>query len=208
MIHALDNPAFVTPEEAEAQADGYLSNQDRVIGVYINGEAKAYPHDILNYHEVINDVIGEEEVTVSYCPLTGTAKVWKRNAQFGNFGVSGQLYNSNLLLFDRETNSRWWQIGGMSIKGDRRGVSASILPHIETTWEEWSSKYPNTKVVSAQTGYHYLYDLYPYGSYAEDHQEILVPVDKFSENLIRAKDKVFTVIIGTTAKAYLPEDFM
>lgn len=206
-IHALNDPTFVTKSDVNTSALSFLSDEDQIVGVTLNGESKAYPLDILNYHEIVNDVIGGVSVAVSYCPLTGTAKVWERQYEYGSFGVSGQLYNSNLLLFDRRSESRWWQIAGRAIFGKKKSAQLNVIAHIETSWKNWVNHFPDAKVLSGDTEYGYPYHVFLYGNYAEDHDDIFVPVAYFPEDQIKAKDLVFAVIIGNAAKVYLPGDF-
>ncbi|WP_303908217.1 DUF3179 domain-containing (seleno)protein [Thiohalomonas denitrificans] len=103
-IPSIDKPRFIPPEEA----DRYLSSDDIVFGVTLNGQAKAYPRGILVWHEVVNDRIGDRTISITYCPLTGTALGFERGDT--TLGVSGQLVNSNLILYDRATESLWPQI--------------------------------------------------------------------------------------------------
>jgi hypothetical protein len=207
-IHALNDPSFVPRAAINTSALSFLSDDDQIVGVALNGEYKAYPLDILNYHEIVNDEIGGVRVAISYCPLTGTAKVWENQIGYGDFGVSGQLYNSNLLLFDRRSESRWWQLAGMAIIGEQKGIKLIVIPHIEATWKDWAKHFPDTKVLSGNTENGYPYDVFLYGNYPEDHDAILVPVANYSEDLIRAKERVFAVIIGNAAKVYLATDFL
>jgi len=207
-IHALNNPSFVPRAAINTSALSFLSDDDQIVGVALNGEYKAYPLDILNYHEIVNDEIGGVRVVISYCPLTGTAKVWENQIGYGDFGVSGQLYNSNLLLFDRRSESRWWQLAGMAIIGEQKGDKLKVIPHIEASWKDWAKYFPDTKVLSGDTEKGYPYDVFLYGNYAEDHDAILVPVANYSQDLIRAKERVFAVIIGNIAKVYLARDFL
>ena len=129
-IPALSNPDMVLAEEAT-----WLSDEDLVIGTLVDGEPKAYPHIMLDWHEIINDQSGDQVYTINYCPLTGTGMNWKRNinGSINTFGVSGLLYNSNLILYDRDTDSNWSQMQAESVHGRYIGRSAELLPLIETT---------------------------------------------------------------------------
>lgn len=105
-IPAIDHPKFLSASKAS------LSNNDRILGVHENGIAKAYPIAIMNYHEIVNDLFGNKAVVVTYCPLCGSGIAFnaKINDQTLSFGVSGLLYNSDVLLYDRETESLWSQL--------------------------------------------------------------------------------------------------
>lgn len=154
-IPALNEPEFISAEEAE-----YLSDDDLVIGFVHGDEARAYPHDILDWHEIINDRVGDANISVTYCPLTGTGIGWNREID-GNvttFGVSGLLYNSNLIPYDRNTGSNWSQIRLDCVNGELRGKEVEVFPLVETTWLTWKEMYPSTTVVSQETGYSRSYD--------------------------------------------------
>ena len=161
-IPAIDNPKFVPAAEA-----GFLQADDRVMGVEIDGQPKAYPISILNWHEVVNDRSGTQHFVVTYCPLCGTGIVFASNAGDGAlvFGVSGLLYNSDVLLFDRNTESLWSQILGKAVSGPLSGTPLPQLPAFHTTWADWRTRHPETEVLSTDTGYHRDYRSSPYGGY-------------------------------------------
>ncbi len=154
-----------------ADEAGYLDPSAFVFGVAIDGEARAYPHNIFWWHEIYNDRIGETEFSVTFCPLTGSGMVFAGRHDGGavDFGVSGNLYNSNLVMFDRQSDTLWSQMIYTAISGDRIGERLTLLPVVETTWARWTQMYPDTLVASNDTGYSRSYDSYPYGSYRTDH---------------------------------------
>lgn len=158
-IPAIDKPQFV----AASRAESFLRPEDIVFGVVLNDEVKAYPRKILVWHEIVNDRFGRENVSLTYCPLTGTAIGFKRGGT--TLGVSGQLVNNNLIMYDRATGSRWPQILGVAISGPLKGKSLKEFSVIWTTWERWQQRYPETKVLSEATGYFRSYQRDPYGSY-------------------------------------------
>lgn len=158
-IPSIDEPEFWTADEA----DGELDDRDVVFGLARNGEVKAYPQKVLVWHEITNDVVGDEPVSVSYCPLTGTAMGFRRGET--EFGVSGKLLNNNLVMYDRETDSRWPQVLGTAISGEFEGESLQEFRLIWTTWKRWKAAHPETKVLSDETGYVRNYGSDPYGSY-------------------------------------------
>jgi hypothetical protein len=165
-IPALDHPAFVTALEA----DQSLKAQDLILGVEFSGVAKAYPVRILNWHEVVNDDAGELPVLISWCPLRGSGLVYdpRANARRYTFGVSGLLYQQNLLFFDHETESLWSQLRGGAVAGPLGGTSLRLLPVNMTTWRSWKAKHPQTLVLSFQTGYKRDYSLDPYRDFPLD----------------------------------------
>ena len=158
-IPAIDNPRFWQAEEA----DGYLDGGDIVFGLAENGIVRAYPQRILVWHEIVNDVVGDLGLAVTYCPLTGTAIAFER-AQT-EFGVSGRLVNSNLIMFDRDTDTWFPQVLAIGIRGPHQGAALVERPMVWTTWERWRSMHPDTEVLSTDTGLARNYDRDRYGAY-------------------------------------------
>ena len=157
-IPSIDEPQFESPTEAT------LDPEEPVFGVVRNGEAKAYPQFILVWHEIVNDTIGGDPVAVTYCPLTGTAQGFERGDT--EFGVSGQLVNSNLVMYDRGTGTRWPQIIATGIDGPLTGESLAEFRVTWTSWRNWLDSHPETDVLTTDTGYQRRYGSDPYGSYA------------------------------------------
>ncbi len=158
-IPSIDNPRFVSAEQADARLDP----GDRIIGVYHNGQAKAYPQSIVVWHEIVNDRVGGKPLSITYCPLTGTALGFERGDT--EFGVSGRLVNSNLIMYDRAAESHWPQILGTAVQGPQQGDGLRQVRVFWTTWERWRTRHPETKVLSKDTGYMRNYRDDPYGSY-------------------------------------------
>ncbi len=198
-IPSIDEPTFVAAEDAS-----FLRDRDRVIGVSRNGIAKAYWIGILEWHEIVNDVFGDEAVLISYCPLCNTGMVFSvknPNVRF-TFGVSGLLYNSDLLLYDRQTNSLWSQIMGQAIAGPLKGVTMKLLPSSHTTWRDWRDRYPDTLVLTNRLGLGYgaFYRDQPYRDYARSGRLYYGVNDKNDE--FRNKELVLGISIGKEHKAY------
>ena len=170
-IPALTDPVFVGSAAADA---GYLLDSDQVLGVSINGEAKAYPHNIGWWHEIVNDVIGEIPIVVTFCPLTGTGLVFEGTGDRSNdrltMGVSGLLFNNNLIMYDRRDNLTLYpQMIHKGVDGPGTNETLTLLPVVETTWGYWKRLYPGTTVVSGNGPGSYglnRYRLYPYGNYS------------------------------------------
>ncbi|HSG05403.1 MAG TPA: DUF3179 domain-containing protein, partial [Nitrospiria bacterium] len=162
-IPALDNPKFLKAGKA-----ALLNSGDRVLGFSGKGEAKAYPIKILNWHEVVNDTVGGKPVVITYCPLCGTGMAFDPvvKGEHFTFGVSGLLYQSDVLMYDRQTDSLWSQILQEAVTGKMMGTRLTLLPLIHTTWEEWRKEHPNTLVLSTDTGYSRNYRRDPYEGYA------------------------------------------
>ena len=153
-------PALSDPKLLNAVDASYLQPNDRVIGVELDGTARAYPIAILNWHEIVNDEINNQKYAVTYCPLCGTGVAFRSDVA-GNiteFGVSGLLYNSDVLLYDKKTESLWSQIMGEAVAGKLLGEKLNPIPISHTTWRDWLARHPDTKVLSTETGYSRDYD--------------------------------------------------
>ena len=153
-IPALVNPDLIAPSQAT-----YLTADELVFGVEINGDARAYPLRILDWHEMFNDVIGGVPVALAYCTLCGSGILYEtavdgRDQPF-EFGSSGFLYRSNKLMYDRETNSLWNQFTGQPVVGalTHSRIVLKTRPVAITTWQNWLARHPDTKVLSLDTGY-------------------------------------------------------
>lgn len=201
-IAAISNPEFVTIPSVD-----FLFDDDLVIGIQIGNTIRAYPHRILDHHEIVNNLIDDTYFALTYCPLTGSALAWDTTGFSGDrtFGVSGLLYNSNLIPYDRQTDSNWSQMKELCVSGDLKGQKALSLHVIETTWGTWKELYPNSLVLSDDTGFSNNYSIYPYGDY------------KWSDNLIfsvsnedsrlHKKKRVHGIIVAGETKVYPLEDF-
>ena len=157
-IPSIDDPQFLEAEEADALEAG-----EPVFGVEIEGGARAYPQHVLVWHEIVNDEVGGEPVAVTYCPLTGTVQGFARGET--EFGVSGSLLNSNLVMYDRGSESYWPQMLATAIRGELEGEVLREFPVTWTSWERWREAHPDTTVLSDNTGYARDYEDDPYGSY-------------------------------------------
>jgi len=173
-IPSIDNPKFQSVQEA----DEILEDSELVLGLNINGDIRVYPLQILVWHEIVNDVVGDQPVAVTYCPLCFTNQVFNRTLNDGNtveFGTSGKLYNSNLVMYDRKSNSLWSQALGEGIVGEYAGVKLERIPFDIAYWKEWKELYPESKVLSRDTGSVRPYGADPYGDYYTN-DLILFPV--------------------------------
>jgi len=197
-IPALSRPRFVSAKEAE-----FLQRTDRVLGITLNGVSRAYPIKILNFHEIVNDRFNDEAVVVTFCPLCGTGIVFRGSIEGidHSFGVSGLLYNSDVLLYDQQTESLWSQIGGRAISGPHKGTPLERLPVTHTTWEDWFGRHPDTRVLSIDTGYNRSYYQNPYWGYASS-AEVWFPVTH-EDNRYRTKEMVIGLEIDGQFKAYV-----
>ena len=166
-IPSIDAPKFDTATTTK------FPSSETVIGVVINGEAKAYPFGIMNWHELVNDTVGEVNVSVSYCPLCDTIVAFERGET--TFGVSGKLYQSCLVMYDRGDDTLYSQPWAMGLVGAKVNQNLKRIPAVKTTLGAWLAKYPDSKILSQDTGYGRNYQRYPYGSYYTD-EEIIFPV--------------------------------
>jgi len=196
-IPSLDNPSFISPRQAS-----FLKATDRILGVVINGTARAYPIRILNYHEIVNDRIGSTRFVVTYCPLCGSGVVFDATVAGRRleFGVSGLLYNSDILLYDRKTKSLWSQLKREAITGPMRGERLEMIPVTHTSWKDWHERYPETQVLSTATGYSRNYQVNPYPGYSNS-GHIYFPVNEEDDRYPR-KTIVMGIEIDHHFKAY------
>ena len=195
-------PAIDDPQFESAAAAGWLDADDFVIGVFHGGEAKAYPIAILNWHEIVNDEVGGRPTLVTFCPLCGSGIVFAPPAGGrADFGVSGLLYNSDVLLYDRQGESLWSQILAQAISGPSAGARLAIVPSRHTSWKRWRQLHPHTLVLSRQTGHERDYDHDPYAGYESD-RGLFFPVANRYRGPLHPKEMVLGVRIGEVAKAY------
>ena len=196
-IPSIDNPQFVKGSQAD-----FISENDLVIGVKINGVTKAYPLFIMTWHEIVNDEFENIPVAVTYCPLCFTNQVFERNIN-GNpveFGTSGKLYNSNLVMYDRMTNSYWSQALGLAIKGELTGMELKKIPFDVLRWDDWIALYPDTLVLTKNTGHNRPYSSDPYSDYFKD-PRVLFPVEN-EDDRIGKKEIILGFREGKSYKAF------
>jgi hypothetical protein len=194
----LKNPDFQVTSEVN-----FLSPDDRVLGVNIDGSLRAYPICILNYHEVVNDLFLHHEIMICYAPFTGTAAAWDRGNLKGfasSFKTSVYIYNSNHILFDEETASHWLPMQFECVNGSLEGFDPELFSIIETTWDTWVSMFPGSKVLSNSTGYNYNYSQDPYKLYriTDSIRFYTEPID----HRLPLKDEVHGIIINDRVKIY------
>ncbi|MBX2845364.1 MAG: DUF3179 domain-containing protein [Saprospiraceae bacterium] len=199
-IPSIDNPQYNSVLEVD-----FLEDDDLVIGIKQGDIIRGYPHQILDWHEITNSSISGAlplDYSMTYCPLTGTALAWNRNVngQTTEFGVSGLLYNTNLLPYDRNTNSIWSQLRNDCVNGPAIGTEIETLRIIETTWKTFSTLFPNAEVLNRNTGFNRSYGVYPYGGYMTNSQ-LLFPVTNM-DNRLHLKERVYGISIGNRATVY------
>ncbi len=206
-IPPIENPRF-TQDTGSVN----LSPSELVVGVKVGNDIRAYPHRILNWHEVVNDRLNMngpiEPATLSYCPLTGSAMLWKSFAESNNktFGTSGFVFNSNLILYDREKGSFWSQMLEQAIAGTEIKRIPEKLQVVETSWGTWKAMYPGTRVLTEQTGFSRSYNIYPYGSFRTD-QRLIFPASNLEDDRLHLKERVLGINVGSSSKVYPIRNF-
>ncbi len=187
-IPPIDTPEFVSI----ADADFIGSDEEPVVVVEIDGDARAYPIQIMIWHEIVNDVIGDVPVTVTYCPLCNSAIAYDR--RFGervlDFGTSGRLYQSALVMYDRQTESLWAHFTGQGLVGHFAGAELTLLPAQTLSFGQFSELYPDGQVLSVDTGFDRAYGANPYEGYDNENRPpiatfISQPIDERLESKIR-----------------------
>ena len=199
-------PSIDDPQFAEVQGSAFVSDSDVVIGLEINGDSRAYPLFILVWHEIVNDKVGDVPVAVTYCPLCYTNQVFERiiNDQEVEFGTSGKLYNSNLLMYDRWTESYWSQALGLAVTGEFTGMQLKTIPFDVITWGDWKKLHPDTLVLTTDTGHIRSYATDPYGDYYTE-PRIIFPVDN-SDDRMHPKEIILGFHQDGIYKAYKQND--
>ena len=198
-IPPIDDPKFTTPD----LANEWLDELEPVISFENNGEAKAYPLQILMWHEVANDMVGGLPVVVTFCPLCNTAIVFERTLDgvVHTFGVSGNLRNSDLIMWDRQTETWWQQLTGEGIVGAQAGKRLTFLPAPIISWSDFKAAHPEGQVLSRDTGFRRNYGQNPYVGYDRvDNPPFLFDGDL--DGRLLPKERVAAFTIGDAAAAF------
>ena len=202
-IPSVDDPPLIAGDEA-----GYLQKNERVFGVEIAGEAVAYPLRILSWHEMLNDEVGGEPITLSYCTLCGSGILYSRRVGDAapTFGTSGLLYRSNKLMYDRESLSLWSNLTGEAVVGKQAAQAERlrVLPMTLTTWGEWRERHPESRTIDMKALQRASSDIrfdYTPGAAERAREGVSFPVWQQSDAL-PGDDEVYVLKIGNDAKAY------
>ncbi|MEO0603448.1 MAG: DUF3179 domain-containing (seleno)protein [Myxococcota bacterium] len=190
-IPSIDRPVWRTADDSGNL--GYLTNDDRVLGIARGAAARAYPLDTLWTHEIVNDTWGDWSFSVTYCPLTGTGVLVDgvQEGQEMEFGVSGNLYNSNLVMYDRTTDTLYGQMRLVGFAGERLGAPLAAAGLVDTTWGEWRRMYPQTEVLDERHA-----SPYPYGDFREDDTDTFRQTRPAPEPFYPNKDYVIGLSAG------------
>ena len=201
-IPSLDNPEFIP-----ATAADHILPEDLILGLNIKGDYRAYPLKILNYHEVVNDEFAAGEKMISYCPLSGSNAVWDRKIQgiSTEFGISRFVYNSNHLLYDRVSKGHWLPLKSICVNGELEEFELDGHYVVETTWDNWLTMFPGSKVMIPPSGSGFNYSIDSYNKY-KNSDTIFFSVNPVNPAL-PIKEKVHGIIVDKRMKAYSLETF-
>jgi hypothetical protein len=198
-IPPIDAPRFWTIEEAEP----VMNDFEPVVTFKVNGESRAYPLAILTWHEVVNDVVGGEPVLVTFCPLCNSALAFKRTLEGRgfDFGVSGNLRNSDLIMWDRQTQTWWQQLTGEAIIGELAGHKLPFIPASITSWADFKEANPDSLVLSRNTGFDRPYGSNPYAGYDRADRPPFLFEGDLDDRLL-PKERVAAIQIGDVSAAF------
>jgi hypothetical protein len=189
-IPAIDDPRFVAVQDAD-----FLEDREPVIELVVGGDARAYPIQILIWHELVNDVVGGVPVAVTFCPLCNTALAFRRRAkqQTLDFGTTGNLRNSDLVMYDRQTQSWWQQFGGEAVVGELTGAKLEQLPARIVAWADFRREHAGGRVLSRETGFPRPYGQNPYVGYDSVDSSPLFPTRNADDTRLPPKERVVFV---------------
>ncbi|MBK5111393.1 MAG: DUF3179 domain-containing protein [Thermoleophilia bacterium] len=200
-IPALDDPGFVSV----AEADEYLSPREPVAVLERNGTSKAYPIQILTWHEIVNDEIAGEPVAVTFCPLCNSTVAFSRevDGRVLDFGTTGKLRRSDLVMYDGQTESWWQQLTAEAIIGELTGTRLEVLPSQILSWEQFKRAAPDGQVLSRDTGFNRDYGTNPYADYDRPDSEPFL-YDKETDDRLPPKERVSAVRTGDESAVVYP----
>lgn len=198
VIPPLDEPKFETVPEASK----WLDVREPVAVLELAGEARAYPLRILTWHEIVNDQVGEVPLAITYCPLCNSAVGFDRrvNGEVLRFGTSGLLRNSDLVMWDRQTESLWQQITGEAIVGELTGTKLEFIPTPIISWDDFQERFPDGRVLSLETGFQRAYGSNPYVGYDSESRPFLFSGE--TDDRYPAMERVVGLTVNGTNKAY------
>ncbi len=205
-IPSINKPVFVMGSDAEAK--GWINDRSIVDAIVTQTGPRAYPRSITVWHEIVNDSINGQPASLTFCPLTGSSLIFRGKAPDGRpltFGTTGMLYNSNLVMYDRQTNSMYPQILGIGISGPHKDVELEQIPVTTTTWGQWKTLHPDSAVLSRNTEYSRDYNRYPYGDY-DSNNSVFFPV-AYQSPSFNPKKVVIGTRIGRESMAVLRDEF-
>jgi len=201
-IPAIFKPKFTNIKEAEKKINDDVDG----LVVKVGDTVRFYPYNIMVWHEIVNDKVESKALTVTFCPLCGSAIVFEADidGKREQFGVSGKLFESNLLMYDRSTESLWSQSIGTAVVGDRTGEELTVYPSQVLSFKTLKKKWPKAQVLSTDTGYNRNYNFYPYGNY-DDNDELFFPVS-VNDNRLPTKEIMYVVNSNDKSVAFVVKD--
>jgi len=199
-IPAIDNPTFVSV----AEADAWLKPVEPVIFFQVGADVRAYPIQIFMWHEIVNDTVGGVPVVVTFCPLCNTAIAFERtvDGRVLDFGTTGRLRFSNLIMYDRQTETWWQQATGAAIAGELTGTQLVFRPAAIIAWSDFKAAHPNAQVLSRDTGFARSYGTNPYTGYDDVNSSPFLYQGPQTPGTLPAVARVLTVDLGGEAVAY------
>ena len=201
-IPSIDNPKFVSVEEA----DKWIQDNELVLAIIYKDVKRVYPLQIMVWHEIVNEFIAGDPILITYCPLCGSGIAYERTlgGETVEFGTSGKLFNSNLVMYDRKTDTYWQQIDGKAIVGELTGQELKEISIDTVVWRDWKKSHADSEVLSQNTGFNRDYGRDPYGSYYED-SFLIFPVEG-SDDRVHPKTVIFGIEVNDQFKAYREDD--
>lgn len=201
-IPSIDRPKFILVSEASRE----FQDTEPGLALEIDNISRFYPFQILVWHEIVNDTINGQRVLVTYCPLCLSGIVFDPlvDGERVEFGTSGKLWNSNLVMYDRKTDSLWSQILGEAIVGEMTGTQLKVLPSDQIRYGNWKKQFPNGQVLSKDTGATRFYGSSPYGDYFSV-TNLSLSLAKPTDTRLPNDAFVFGIVVNGKAKAYATE---
>lgn len=197
-IPPIDHPTF-----ADATAVDWLDGQDPVLALTVAGETRAYPLQVMTWHEIVNDTVGGVPVAVTYCPLCNSGVAFHRQVgvRLLDFGTSGMLYADNLVMYDRQTESLWPQLTGQASVGALTGTQLKAIPMGIVGWAQFLSAHPDARVLTRDTGHARDYGRNPYAGYDDPNGALLVEPPGPGDPRLPVKERVIGIGAGDQAVA-------
>ena len=201
-LQSIDAPSFKEKSLPSFEASDEPDDNKLVLGLLLSNKPFAVPYSIMNWHEIVNAFQIDANTVITYCPLTGSSLVFKSDTEKQDFGVSGLLYNNNLIMYSRGADENLWQQMTLTcVFGPKKGEQLPFINSVELTYGEWKKLYPDTGYLSEETGQVRDYDEDPYPGYSAEDYLIYYPID-YQDGRLNAKQKVLLVQAGGEVKAY------
>ena len=197
-IPAIDDPAFQPADEVD-----WLEDDEPVLSLTIGGETRAYPLQVMTWHEIVNDTVGGVPVAVTYCPLCNSGVAFERevDGRVLSFGTSGMLYADNLVMYDRQTESLWPQLTGQASIGVLTGAELTAIPMGVVAWDDFQKANPSALVLSRDTGFQRPYGTNPYVGYDDPDGDLLFGVPGEPDERLATKERVVGISEGQVSVA-------